>query len=119
MDATLLTWLGTKDLDNMLNDTNAAISILATKPEQPFDKIVILSNKDEDKWSHFERFLKKRMAIINRPNQDIQVHKAHINSPIDYQSIAKVFFNPADTIEAEALAKAAKKVKSSKKLSAK
>jgi hypothetical protein len=24
---TLLTWLGTKDLDNMLNDTNAAISL--------------------------------------------------------------------------------------------
>lgn len=87
---TLLTWLGTKDLDNMLNDTNAAISTIATKSEQPFDKIVILSNKDEDKWSHFERFLKKRMAIVNRPNQDIQVHKAHINSPIDYQSIAKV-----------------------------
>ncbi|MFT6905602.1 MAG: transcriptional regulator with PAS, ATPase and Fis domain [Oleiphilaceae bacterium] len=87
---TLLTWLGTKDLDNMLNDTNAAISTIAAKSEQPFDKIVILSNKDEDKWSHFERYLKKRMAIANRPDQDIQVHKAHIHSPIDYQSIAKV-----------------------------
>ncbi|MCL1143232.1 sigma-54 interaction domain-containing protein [Shewanella gaetbuli] len=87
---TLLTWLGTKDLDNMLNDEHAAISSIATKSQQAFDKIVILSNKDEEKWGHFERFLKKRMTISNRPANDIQVYKAHINSPIDYQSIAKV-----------------------------
>tara|TARA_R110002033_G_C3896287_1_gene239489 strand:- start:10505 stop:12004 length:1500 start_codon:yes stop_codon:yes gene_type:complete len=87
---TLLTWLGSKDLDNMQNNANAAIATIAAKAEQPFDKIIILSNKDEDKWTQFERFLKKCMSIINRPAIDIQIHNAHIDSPIDYPSIAKV-----------------------------
>ena len=87
---TLLTWLGTKDLENMLVEAHAAISTIALKSTISFDKIVILSNKDEDKWNQFECFLQKRMAIANRPNQDIQVYKAHIDSPIDYQSISKV-----------------------------
>lgn len=87
---TLLTWLGTKDLENMLVEAHAAISTIALKSTISFDKIVILSNKDEDKWNQFERFLQKRMAIANRPNQDIKVYKAHIDSPIDYQSISKV-----------------------------
>ncbi|MGI2096976.1 sigma-54 interaction domain-containing protein [Shewanella glacialipiscicola] len=74
----------------MLVEAPAAISTIALKSTIPFDKIVILSNKDEGKWNQFERFLQKRMAIANRPNQDIQVYKAHIDSPIDYQSISKV-----------------------------
>jgi len=85
---TLLTWLGNRDLENMEHDKNAAIATLATKSQTPFDKIVILSNKDENKWHTFERFLKKRMAMINRPNQEIQVYNVNIESPIDYQSIS-------------------------------
>ena len=85
---TLLTWLGNKDLENMEQDQNAAVSTLAIKSATPFDKIVILSNKDETKWNQFERFLKKRMAMSNRPAEDIQVYKVHITNPIDYQSIA-------------------------------
>ena len=85
---TLLTWLGNRDLENMEQEQNAAIVTLATKSPTSFDKIVILSNKDENKWHKFERFLKKRMAMINRPAQDIQVYKVNINSPIDYQTIA-------------------------------
>jgi len=72
----------------MEQEQNAAIVTLATKSPTSFDKIVILSNKDENKWHKFERFLKKRMAMINRPAQDIQVYKVNINSPIDYQTIA-------------------------------
>lgn len=90
---TLLTWLGTTDLDNMQKNANAAITTIAARSVQPFDKIVILSNKDEEKWAQFERFLKKRMSILHRPSVDIQVHKAHIESPIDYPSIAKVTEN--------------------------
>jgi len=86
---TLLTWLGNKDLENMEHEQNAAIVTLATKSPTPFDKIVILSNKDENKWHKFERFLKKRMAMISRPEHNIQVYKVNINSPIDYQTIAK------------------------------
>ncbi|WP_445778058.1 sigma 54-interacting transcriptional regulator [Shewanella sp.] len=85
---TLLTWLGTKDIENMLENTNAAISSIALKSPTPFDKIVILANKNEDKWSQFEHFLKKSMAIAGRSDQNIQVHKAHIESPIDYISIS-------------------------------
>ncbi|MGI2161037.1 sigma-54 dependent transcriptional regulator [Shewanella sp. SM95] len=85
----LLTWLGNKDLENMQSDKGAAIVTLAIKSKIPFDKIVILSNKDEQLWPQFERYLKKQLAINQRPFHDIQVFKAHINSPIDYQSIAK------------------------------
>ncbi|MCW8091568.1 sigma-54 interaction domain-containing protein [Alteromonas sp. ASW11-130] len=72
----------------MEQEQNAAIVSLATKSEVPFDKIVILSNKDEAKWDSFERFLKKRMAMISRPSEDIKIHLAQIQSPIDYQSIS-------------------------------
>ncbi|WP_268408535.1 sigma-54 interaction domain-containing protein [Alteromonas sp. a30] len=72
----------------MEQELNAAIVSLATKSEVPFDKIVILSNKDEAKWDSFERFLKKRMAMISRPSEDIKIHLAQIQSPIDYQSIS-------------------------------
>ena len=85
---TLFTWLGNRDIENMEQEQNAAIVSLATKSEIPFDKIVILSNKDEDKWDSFERFLKKRMAMISRPSEDIKIHLAQIQSPIDYQSIS-------------------------------
>lgn len=86
---TLLTWLGNKDIENMLDDKSAAILTLALKSKVPFDKIVILSNKDEAKWPQFERFLKKKMAISGRPNHSVEVCRVHIESPIDYQSIAQ------------------------------
>ena len=84
----LLTWLGNRDIENMEQEQNAALVSLATKSTIPFDKIVILSNKDEEKWGTFERFIKKRMAMVNRPSTDITVYKAHIHSPIDYKSIS-------------------------------
>ncbi|MEC8350887.1 MAG: sigma-54-dependent Fis family transcriptional regulator, partial [Pseudomonadota bacterium] len=73
---TLFTWLGNRDIENMEQEQSAAIVSLATKSEIPFDKIVILSNKDEAKWDSFERFLKKRMAMISRPSEDIKIHLA-------------------------------------------
>ena len=45
---TLLTWLGNRDLENMEQEQNAAIVTLTTKSATPFDKIVILANKDEN-----------------------------------------------------------------------
>ena len=62
---TLFTWLGNRDIENMEQEQNAAIVSLATKSEVPFDKIVILSNKDEAKRDSLG-FLKKRMAMISR-----------------------------------------------------
>ncbi len=84
----LLTWLGNKDFENMQLDKDAAISNLAIKTKQPFDKIVILSNQFQDGWNDFERFLKKRMATINRPSSDIKIYPAKITSPIDYLAIS-------------------------------
>jgi len=87
----LLSWLGTKDIDNMLDgEKNASISTLATNSQTPFDKIVILSNHQQKYWKKFEDFVKKRMATIGKPYHDIQVHKANIASPIDYESIHQV-----------------------------
>ncbi|MDO6718702.1 sigma-54 dependent transcriptional regulator [Psychrosphaera sp. 1_MG-2023] len=84
----LFSWLGTKDIENMLDgEQNASISTTAIKSQVPFDKIVILSNHKQEHWERFERFVKKRMSTINRPAQDIQVYKANIDSPIDYEAI--------------------------------
>jgi transcriptional regulator with PAS, ATPase and Fis domain len=86
---TLLTWLGNRDLENMQQDKNAAIATIALKAQPHFDKIVILANDKEETWSGFESFLKKRMATSGRPYSDIEIVKVHIESPIDYPTIAK------------------------------
>lgn len=86
--ATLLTWLGKTDLDNMKQDKHASISTIAIKG-QKVDQIVILANNWEEDWYDYEDWLKKQLAIANRPNQDVSVLRARISSPIDYTSIAK------------------------------
>lgn len=85
----LLSWLGTRDIDNMLQDKFAAIAAVAVKSEKPFDKIVILANQREEVWSEFENFIQKRLAFAGRPSADVVVKQAHIESPIDYPSIAR------------------------------
>ncbi|MBU1619359.1 MAG: sigma-54 dependent transcriptional regulator [Gammaproteobacteria bacterium] len=99
---TLLTWLGNKDIENMKLEQNAAIAALALKSVVPFDKIVILANHFEAHWEPFERFLKKRLAVAGRPQADISVQMAHIESPIDYPSIAKVTEKWISKLSAEA-----------------
>lgn len=86
---TLFTWLGKTDVDNMLQDKNAAISAIAKGHDKPFDKIVILANAWDESWHRYETWLTKRMGIISRPYNDIKIHRANIVSPIDYTSIAK------------------------------
>ena len=85
----LLSWLGTRDIDNMLQDKFAAIAAVAVKSEKPFDKIVILANQREEVWSEFENFIQKRLAIAGRPAAEVAVKQAHIESPIDYPTIAR------------------------------
>ena len=85
----LLSWLGTRDIDNMSQDKLAAIAALAVKSGNPFDKIVILANQREEVWSEFENFIQKRLAIAGRPAADVTVKQAHIENPIDYPSIAR------------------------------
>lgn len=85
----LLTWLGTKDIDNMSEGRLAAIASIAVKSKIPFDKIVILANQREEVWSEFENFIQKRLVIAGRPTADVAVKQAHIESPIDYPTIAR------------------------------
>ncbi len=85
----LLTWLGTKDIDNMSEDKLAAIASIAVKSKTPFDKIVILANQREEVWSAFEHFIRKRLAVARRPEAEVIVKEARIESPIDYPSIAR------------------------------
>ncbi|HHK8570177.1 TPA: hypothetical protein ACQYC4_000992 [Vibrio parahaemolyticus] len=86
--ATLLTWLGKTDLDNMKLDKHASISTIAIKGHK-VDQIVILANNWEEDWFDYEDWLKKQLAIANRPNQNISIQRARIVSPIDYTSIAR------------------------------
>lgn len=86
--ATLLTWLGKTDLDNMKQDKHASISTIAIKG-QKVEQIVILANNWEDDWYDYENWLKKQLAIANRPNQNVSIQRARIASPIDYSSIAR------------------------------
>ena len=74
----------------MQKEETASIATLAFSSEKPFDKIVILANKDAELWHQYEEFLKKNLAKQGRPFTDVKVHRVSIKSPIDYPSIAKV-----------------------------
>ncbi|MBW8190290.1 sigma 54-interacting transcriptional regulator [Neiella marina] len=85
---TLLSWLGKTDLDNMSQDSSAAIASIALKHEQPFEQILILANAWDEKWHQYEEWLKRRLATLSRPTE-VKIVRAHINSPIDYPSIGR------------------------------
>ncbi|MBY7957555.1 sigma-54 dependent transcriptional regulator [Vibrio fluvialis] len=95
--ATLLTWLGKTDLDNMKQNKHASISTIAIKG-QKVDQIVILANNWEEDWFDYEDWLKKQLAIANRPNQNISIQRARIVSPIDYTSIARFIQKQLSTL---------------------
>ncbi|TDF38492.1 sigma-54-dependent Fis family transcriptional regulator [Alteromonadaceae bacterium M269] len=85
---TFFSWLGNRDLDNMEQGNDAAITSLVLQSKTPFDKVVILANKDEEKWTNFEQFLKRKLKAVGRPCFDIKVYKANVENPIDYSAIA-------------------------------
>jgi len=68
---TLFSWLGQTDVNNMLDDNNAAISQIATKHPNPFDKILILASTWDEHWENYVKWLKCRMATIGRPDQAV------------------------------------------------
>jgi len=65
---TLFTWLGQTDVDNMLDDKSAAISSIAIKHPNPFDKILILADSWDEHWEKYTKWLKRRMGAIGRPD---------------------------------------------------
>lgn len=87
---TLLTWLGTRDIESMSDGSSAAITSIVSHSPEHFDKIVILANQLEEKWHQFEKHLQKKIAILQKPVAEIEFIKARISSPIDYDDIAPV-----------------------------
>jgi transcriptional regulator with PAS, ATPase and Fis domain len=84
---TLLTWLGSTDLNSAENDKEAAIATIAMKSTEPFDKIVILANAWETEWDDYLSWLKTRLAEAKRPFDNVIIQKAKIKNPIDYETI--------------------------------
>lgn len=84
---TLFTWLGTRDIQNMESNNDAAISTSLVKSKTPFDKVIVLSSHEKENWKKFEKFLAKRLKEEGKPTADIAIIEANITSPIDYQSI--------------------------------
>ncbi|MGK0269664.1 MAG: transcriptional regulator with PAS, ATPase and Fis domain [Cocleimonas sp.] len=86
---TLYTWLGYRDIENMKQEQNAAISSLAIFNKAPFDRIVIFANTWEESWDKYETWLKKRLSTIQRPSDNIKVYRADVTNAIDYPTIIK------------------------------
>ncbi|WP_404391396.1 sigma-54 interaction domain-containing protein [Pseudoalteromonas phenolica] len=86
---TLFTWFGQADIDGMNEDTNSPISNIALKHSEPFDQIVIISNKWEEERYKYVPWLERKLAIAQRPCKRIEGHTVRIQSPIDYVSISK------------------------------
>ncbi|MBA6292849.1 sigma-54-dependent Fis family transcriptional regulator [Colwellia sp. MB3u-70] len=86
---TLYTWLGYRDIENMKQEQNAAISSLAIFNKTPFDRIVIFANTWEESWDKYETWLRKRLSTIQRPSDNIKVYRADVTTAIDYPTIIK------------------------------
>ncbi|MBY6093972.1 sigma-54 interaction domain-containing protein [Ferrimonas balearica] len=87
--ATLISWLGKADIDHMKLDHNAALASIALKSATPFDRIIIFGSAWEEDWEPYKAWLRKRLAVANRPFQDITIQRASLTSPIHYPSIAR------------------------------
>jgi transcriptional regulator with PAS, ATPase and Fis domain len=98
---TLYTWLGFTDIKHMKEDRNAAVSTLAIFNKTPFNRIVIFANTWEEDWNEYERWLKKSLARIGRPSEDVAICKANVESAIDYPSIIKHTENHLSKLSAE------------------
>ncbi|SDJ57974.1 regulatory protein, Fis family [Ferrimonas sediminum] len=87
--ATLLSWLGKTDIDQMHKDNAAALASIALKSPTSFDRIIILGNSWEEEWDSYLDWLKRKLAIAQRPFQDVTIQHVRLSSPIHYPSIAK------------------------------
>ncbi|MCB5226644.1 sigma-54 dependent transcriptional regulator [Alishewanella sp. 16-MA] len=85
----LISWLGKTDIDNMQANEPASIATLATKHSIIFDHIIILANTWEEHWDSYEKWLKKRLAVLHRP-ANVEIKNQSLNSPTDYQAVAAI-----------------------------
>lgn len=87
---TLLTWLGTTDLENMEEGKPAAIATMALDHPQAFNNIVVLANSWYDKLLPFHNWLSRWLADNGRPCESIQVKTIKLTSPVHYPDIFAV-----------------------------
>ena len=99
--ATLLTWLGRKDLDQMKDDQVASIATIALKGPV-LDEVVILASTWDDEWYEYREWLEKRLALSQRSKTTVTLQRVRISSPIDYSSITKVMQKQLETLVANA-----------------
>ncbi|MEZ8543905.1 sigma 54-interacting transcriptional regulator [Vibrio splendidus] len=87
--ATLLSWLGRTDLDQMKLDKTASIATIALKAPA-FDDVVILASTWEGEWHDYKEWLEKKLACAGRSNTSVKIQRIRLSSPIDYTAITKV-----------------------------
>lgn len=64
--ATLLSWLGRTDLDQMKLDKTASIATIALKASA-IDDVVILASTWEDEWHDYKEWLEKNLLVPGVP----------------------------------------------------
>lgn len=87
--ATLLSWLGRTDLDQMKLDKTASIATIALQGPV-LDSIIILASTWEDEWHEYKEWLERKLACANRSKTSVTIQRVRLASPIDYLSITKV-----------------------------
>lgn len=97
--ATLLSWLGRTDLDQMKQDKSASIATIALKGNT-LDSIIILASTWEDEWHDYKKWLEKKLACAGRSKTSVTIQRVRLASPIDYSSITKVMQKQLSKISA-------------------
>ncbi|TOG86229.1 hypothetical protein CGI95_21170 [Vibrio parahaemolyticus] len=97
--ATLLSWLGRTDLDQMKLDKPASIATIALKGK-PLDSIIILASTWDDEWHDYKEWLERKLACVGRSKTLVTIQRVRLASPIDYSAITKVMQKQLSKISA-------------------
>ncbi|MDV5061689.1 sigma-54 interaction domain-containing protein [Vibrio diabolicus] len=97
--ATLLSWLGRTDLDQMKLDKPASIATIALKGKT-LDSIIILASTWDDEWHDYKEWLERKLACVGRSKTSVTIQRVRLASPIDYSSITKVMQKQLSKISA-------------------
>ncbi|MBF4353650.1 sigma 54-interacting transcriptional regulator, partial [Vibrio anguillarum] len=97
--ATLLSWLGRTDLDQMKQDNPASIATIALKGKA-LDSIIILASTWEDEWCDYKEWLERKLACAGRSKTSVTIQRVRLASPIDYSAITKVMQKQLSKISA-------------------
>lgn len=97
--ATLISWLGRTDLDQMKLDKPASIATIALKGKT-LDSITILASTWEDEWYDYKEWLERKLACVGRSKTSVVIQRVRLASPIDYSAITKVMQKQLSKISA-------------------